>query len=113
MQQGIEDQPKRLLSQSDVAGLLHVSERALEKWRVLGFGPQFVKVGRKCLYRIQDVDAWAVSRLRRRTGETIIGERHGRKAARRRKKPGHNHRDRALPARSSHHSAETSPRDEF
>jgi len=57
----------RLLRQREVADLLHVSTRTLEKWRVTGSGPRFVKVGRGCLYRVEDIEAWLETRLRGRT----------------------------------------------
>jgi excisionase family DNA binding protein len=49
----------RFLTQQRLAELLGVSERTLERWRVEGHGPKFVRVGRRPLYRIADVDEWA------------------------------------------------------
>jgi hypothetical protein len=37
--------------------------RTLERWRLEGKGPKFVKVGRKVFYRRQDLDAYLESRL--------------------------------------------------
>ena len=54
----------RLLQQREVAELLHVSTRTLEKWRVSGSGPRFAKVGRGCLYRLEEIESWLDSRLR-------------------------------------------------
>jgi hypothetical protein len=38
---------------------LGLSPRTLEKWRLTGQGPSYVKRGRRCLYRLEDLDAWA------------------------------------------------------
>jgi len=32
---------------------LHISPRTLEKWRIEGFGPKFVKIGRKFSIRMK------------------------------------------------------------
>jgi predicted DNA-binding transcriptional regulator AlpA len=37
---------------------LCVQKNTLERWRSLGFGPQFVKIGRRVLYRVSDVEAY-------------------------------------------------------
>jgi Helix-turn-helix domain len=49
----------RFLTQQQLSELLHVSERTLERWRVEGHGPKFVRVGRRPLYRLADIGAWA------------------------------------------------------
>ena len=49
----------RFLIQKQLSELLGVSERTLERWRVEGRGPKFVRAGRRPLYRLSDVDAWA------------------------------------------------------
>lgn len=67
MEREITPDVPRLLRQREVAELLHVSTRTLEKWRVSGHGPRFVKVGRGCLYRVEDIESWLATRLRDRT----------------------------------------------
>jgi excisionase family DNA binding protein len=50
----------RFLTQKQLAELLNLSERTLERWRVEGRGPKFVAMGpRRRLYRLTDVDEWA------------------------------------------------------
>ncbi len=49
----------RFLTQKQLSELLGVSERTLERWRVEGQGPKFVRAGRRPLYRFSDVDTWA------------------------------------------------------
>jgi predicted DNA-binding transcriptional regulator AlpA len=36
--------------------------RTIERWRMTGTGPAFVKFGRRVVYRRSDVQAWIVSR---------------------------------------------------
>jgi excisionase family DNA binding protein len=44
-----------LITQSDLASLLGISKRKLERDRHIGIGIPFVKVGRRVLYRREDV----------------------------------------------------------
>jgi len=47
-----------LLKEDDVAKQLHVSVASLRRWRLLGRGPQFHKVGALVRYRPEDLEAW-------------------------------------------------------
>ena len=51
-----------LLTTIEVAGLLRISRRTLERMRVDGTGPRYLKVGpgkrSRVLYRQSDVEAW-------------------------------------------------------
>lgn len=58
-----------LLSQQRLAELLAVSQRTLERWRVEGSGPAFVKAGRRVLYRSDDVEHWIDSSRKWSTSE--------------------------------------------
>lgn len=51
--------PARYLTNSEAAAFLRLSPRTLEKLRVLGGGPRFRKFGRRVLYAIADLEAWA------------------------------------------------------
>lgn len=46
------------LTQEEAAELLRISPRTLERYRVAGSGPRFVKAGRRVLYRRGDLEAW-------------------------------------------------------
>jgi predicted DNA-binding transcriptional regulator AlpA len=50
------------LTTIEVAGMLRISRRTLERMRVEGTGPRYVKVGpgkrSRVLYRQQEVEAW-------------------------------------------------------
>jgi excisionase family DNA binding protein len=59
-----------LLTQREAACVLRLSERTLERSRVTGFGPPFVKAGRRVLYRREDLDAWVASRVVASTSES-------------------------------------------
>jgi excisionase family DNA binding protein len=58
-----------LLTQSETAELLRLSERTLERWRVVGGGPVFCKLGKRVLYRQADLDEWIASHAVRSTSE--------------------------------------------
>jgi hypothetical protein len=51
------------------AGILQMSERTLEKWRVIGGGPVYRKFGRKVLYAHSDLLAWIESARKNSTSE--------------------------------------------
>jgi predicted DNA-binding transcriptional regulator AlpA len=59
-----------LLSQREAAARLLLSERTLERWRVTGGGPAFVKLGRRVAYREADLETWIALRVRHSTNET-------------------------------------------
>ena len=64
---------QQLLTQQRLSDLIDVSERTLERWRVEGTGPAFVKAGRKVLYRTVDVDAWLLVNQRTSTSDAGLG----------------------------------------
>jgi predicted DNA-binding transcriptional regulator AlpA len=60
-----------LLLQREAACVLRLSERTLERLRVSGLGPKFIRCGgRSVRYRQSDLDDWVTSRLVRSTSET-------------------------------------------
>lgn len=59
-----------LIKTPDVARYLGVSVAFLEKARVYGGGPKFVKVGRRVAYRRADLEEWVNSRVQESTSET-------------------------------------------
>jgi hypothetical protein len=54
----------RHLTQAELARRWGISPRSLEKWRWLGRGPRFLKIGSRCAYRVEDVEAYEAERLR-------------------------------------------------
>jgi excisionase family DNA binding protein len=59
----------RLLTQSETATLLRLSERTLERLRLRGGGPLFVKAGRSVRYRESDLEEWITARVVSNTSE--------------------------------------------
>ena len=55
--------PHQLLNEQNACELLGYSVRTLQKWRVVGGGPRFVKVSaRSVRYRVQDLLDWTAER---------------------------------------------------
>ena len=52
----------RYLTNDEAAEFLRLSPRTLEKHRVTGGGPRYRKFGRRVLYAIDDLEAWASAR---------------------------------------------------
>ncbi|MFT6583403.1 MAG: excisionase family DNA binding protein [Alphaproteobacteria bacterium] len=59
----------KYLTQPEAAEVLRLSERTLEKQRLEGNGPKFVKAGRRVLYRDSDLEAWLEERTFQSTTE--------------------------------------------
>ena len=58
------------LNQRDLARRWSLSERTLERWRWLGQGPRFMKLGGRVAYRLEDVEAYEIEQLRQITPRT-------------------------------------------
>jgi hypothetical protein len=58
-----------LLTQREAAVVLRLSERTLERWRVQGIGPRFVRLNNSIRYRQQDLDAHVAARVVSSTSE--------------------------------------------
>lgn len=56
--------PKKLLNQSEFCEQTGVAPATAEKWRWLGKGPCFVKIGRLVKYRQSDIDEWIEANMR-------------------------------------------------
>lgn len=54
--------PVRYLTNEEAAAFLRLSPRTLEKQRVIGGGPRFRKFGRRVMYALIDLEAWADAR---------------------------------------------------
>lgn len=46
------------LNQTELAARWKISPRTLERWRWIGHGPRFLKIGGRVIYRIEDVEAF-------------------------------------------------------
>jgi predicted DNA-binding transcriptional regulator AlpA len=58
-----------LHNQREASAMTKLSERTLERLRLTGDGPKYVKLGRRVLYRQEDLSAWIASNLRSNTSE--------------------------------------------
>ncbi|MCU4025471.1 helix-turn-helix transcriptional regulator [Enterobacter roggenkampii] len=70
--------PRTLEKQRVIGGgpKLRLSPRTLEKQRVIGGGPKFRKFGRRVMYAVSDLDAWADQRSYEATSDPEYAERH-------------------------------------
>ncbi|BEQ14192.1 helix-turn-helix transcriptional regulator [Desulfoferula mesophila] len=59
-----------LLTTKQAAAYLSLSHRTLEGLRLRGNGPRHAKLGGSVRYRIADLEAWIVERLRTSTSDT-------------------------------------------
>ena len=58
------------LAQNDLAERWNISARTLERWRWIGDGPHFVKLGGRVRYRLEDIEAYEAQQIRASTAET-------------------------------------------
>jgi len=65
--------PARYLTNAEVAALVNLSPRTLEKMRVIGGGPRFRKLGRRVVYALEDVQAWSNARACESTSDPNYG----------------------------------------
>jgi hypothetical protein len=57
------------LTEGQVATREQVSIRTVQRWRMTGEGPPFLKVGKAIRYRLKDLREWEEQRLRHSTSE--------------------------------------------
>jgi hypothetical protein len=56
-----------LLTPRQLAARWGLSEKTLERWRMLGSGPVFLKLGGRVLYQVVEIEAHELKRTRRCT----------------------------------------------
>jgi hypothetical protein len=54
----------RHLNQRELAERWNISARSLERWRWIGEGPRFLKLGRRVVYRLEDIERYEAEQLR-------------------------------------------------
>jgi hypothetical protein len=54
---------RRFLNQSELAERWRLSERTIEKWRSLGQGPAFIRVGRRVIYDLSVIEAYETANI--------------------------------------------------
>jgi hypothetical protein len=80
----IDGHPLRdyLATPREIAKHLHCSERKLERHRLVGDGPPFVKIGAAIRYPLSELEKWLAERLQRSTSETSAPVSRRRRKAR-------------------------------
>jgi predicted DNA-binding transcriptional regulator AlpA len=72
---GFREEPKekpmatKHLNQIDLAARWNISHRTLERWRWTGEGPQYVKLGGRVVYRLEDVEEYEREQIRASTAD--------------------------------------------
>ncbi len=56
----------------EAADYLGLSASTLNKWRVTGKGPKFVKLGRVVAYRLSDLHEWLERQAKRSTSQEVV-----------------------------------------
>jgi hypothetical protein len=60
-----------LLTEQDASRILQCSPRTLQRLRATGGGPAYYKCGRLVRYRLDDLNSWLASHVRRSTSEVV------------------------------------------
>ncbi|CDK99122.1 conserved protein of unknown function [Magnetospirillum gryphiswaldense MSR-1 v2] len=55
------------LNQIELSRRWSLSPRTLERWRWLGLGPRYLKIGGRVVYRQEDIDAYEAAQVREST----------------------------------------------
>ena len=61
----------QLLNQSEAAKLLNLSTRTMERFRLQGNGPRFIKCGRSVRYRLDLLEEWVSRRVVSSTSDAV------------------------------------------
>lgn len=69
--ENININPNQLMTEKDVAGLICITPRALQNWRLRGGGPEYVKIGRSVRYQRRDVMKFIEERKRKHSAQTF------------------------------------------
>lgn len=64
-----ETKARRLLTEAEASAYLGVKQRTLQKWRQVGGGPKFRKLGSMVRYVESDLDDFIAAGARRNTSE--------------------------------------------
>ncbi len=58
------------LNQIQLAERWNISPRTLERWRWIGEGPRYLKIGGRVVYRLTDIETYEAAQLRLAESET-------------------------------------------
>ena len=62
----------RHLNQIELAERWNISPRTLERWRWIGEGPAYLKIGGRVVYRLEDVEAYEAKCLHGTPASTLV-----------------------------------------
>lgn len=62
-----------LLTTEEAATFLRLAPQTLHRRRCQGSGPAFCRIGRRCLYRREDLEAFVIASRRTSTSDTGAG----------------------------------------
>lgn len=63
---------EEFLKEKELSRLLNITVAALRRWRLIGRGPQFTKLGSAVRYRKSEIEAWLA--IQPRGGESACAE---------------------------------------
>lgn len=66
----IETATIKHLNQVELSRRWRLSPRTLERWRWLGEGPRYLKIGGRVVYRLEDIEAYEAEQVRDSTAAT-------------------------------------------
>jgi len=69
--EGHERAPLTHINQTQLAKRWNMSPRTLERWRWLGQGPVFLKLGGRVLYRLEDIESYEANHLQSNTNGPV------------------------------------------
>lgn len=55
------------INQAQLSDRWGLSQRTLERWRSVGWGPVFIKLGGRVIYRLEDIEAYEQQHLHKST----------------------------------------------
>ena len=64
---GLMNTPLTHINQAQLAKRWNMSPRTLERWRWVGLGPVFLKLGGRVLYRLEDIESYETNHLQSNT----------------------------------------------
>ena len=64
------NEQRRVVTTADAAGYCGASTSTFEKLRVFGGGPTYMKLGRRVVYDLRDLDEWLTTKRRQSTSDS-------------------------------------------
>ena len=59
------------INQRELAQRWCVSERTLERWRIIGWGSHYIKIGGRVIYWLEDIEQHEIENIRLSTREAV------------------------------------------